>query len=184
MRYAFSSDLGWNTDVSTKHSLQLRVGLEICDFLEGKDIAETLARNQGLIRKDIQRIVIEEILPKVFADAGAVPVEGILKTNSHSRTKGHARVIERQSPQTADVEIHDKISVALDITTDRPVTALEALCGSNIAVANAITDDIMMHLVHQYFGVTNHNISTKSSLENGRLVEYEAKHEGDSDNRN
>jgi len=184
MRYSFDADLGWDKGVSTKHSVQLQMGLEIGEFLRGRDITATLATNQGIIRKEVQRIVIEEILPKVFSEAGARSVGGELNMDTHSRTKGHAKMIEHRTPEGIDVEVRDRLSIVLDITTDRPVTALEAMHGSNISLADAITNDIMMHLAHKYLGVTDHNISTNSSVRNGELVDYDAKHRGNGSDRN
>lgn len=184
MHYSFNSNLGWKNGVSTNHTVQLHMDLEIGEFLRGKNIVATLASNQGFIRKEIQRIVIEEILPKVFSEAGATPVEGRLKTDTHSRTKGHARMIEHRTPQGIEVEVRDSLSVVLDIIADRPVTALEALNGSHLSVADAITNDIMMHLAHQYFGVTDHDISTNSSVRDGQLVNHDAKHRGNNSDQN
>ncbi len=184
MRYSYHSNLSWDNNISTQHTIELDMDLVIGEFLNARDIATTLAMSQGLIRLEIQRIVIEQILPNVFFDVGATSVEGKLNTKTRSHTEGLASMIEHRTPQGIDVEIRDSLSVVFTITTDRPVTALEALCGSNIAVADAITNDIMMHLAIKYFGVTERDISTESSIRNGRLVDHDVRHKGDISGQN
>jgi hypothetical protein len=182
MRYEYDADLHWSKGISNSHKIDLAIGLQLAEFLTGKNIATELAMNQSNIRYEIKRVVVEEILPKMLSDIAASPVDGELKSSVHSTIKGNARTREIRTPQGIDLQVRDRMSITMNITTDRQVTALQALVGSNLIVAEAITNDIMMHLKHQYFGVTNHDISSRSSQSDGKLAKDTARHKGDAAN--
>ncbi|MBI2635854.1 hypothetical protein HYW84_00825 [Candidatus Peregrinibacteria bacterium] len=177
MRYKYDANLQWREGISNNHTIDLRIKMQLVEFLTGKNIAAALAMNQSNIRREIKRVLVEEILPEIFKNIGASPVE--LKYNLSSKIEGSAMAGESRTPQGIDVQIRDQTRLIMEITTDRQVTALQALAGISLNVADGITSHIMAHLMHKYLGVTNHDIRLSSSMSGGKLTEDSARHKGD-----
>jgi len=180
MKYKFSSDMGWQNGLANQHSIELDLDLSLTDFLKSKkNIAAELATSEVTLRKEIFQLAVGQIVPKILegTDLDWRLPSGKLNSKFHSDSHGEWQIGD-PTEQTS-VVIRDQMRIVLDVETDQPVNAMQALYASRDGLAGAITNTIIDALKCKYLGTTESDTHTSSQLSGDQVVDLEMRSKTD-----
>jgi hypothetical protein len=164
----------WDKRQDTNHKIELDLDVALTDFLHSKNIAAELTMKEKEIRKEIFLVVLNQILKKIVEDTGvSYDFEGQVHAKHHVDTHGHAS-FEKPKVEGETFVIRDRLKMVMNIETNRPLNAMQAIRASNHGIATAITDDILHHLKRKFLGITKSSTTTESEIdETGKLKQFD-----------
>lgn len=148
MKHEFRYKVNWPNGEANDHTINLDLDVTISDILRSnRNIKERLIADEQGIRAEIFRMVAEEIVPQIIEGTLVDTNQPIEHIKSSSKYKMHNES-EVGVPTRSDTSlfIRNRMRMVLDINTNHPVNAIQALHASRGGVAAEITTSIMRHL--------------------------------------
>ena len=186
MNYKFSSRMGWSNGKNTDHQIDLDLDLLVSDILQSNRNLETrLITSEQTIREEVFKLVAEEIVPKIIKDTGvdATQPEGHVKVKANSKIYNQATVAI-PTQQDTSLYIRDRMHVALHISTDRPLTAVQALAANKNGLAANITTEVMRLIKNAVLNVHEEETEHSSVMINNKAESITHKVKKSSSDRN
>jgi hypothetical protein len=186
MEYQAKSRLRWSNGEHTDHKIDLDLDLLVSDILKSStNIEARLQANEQGIREEIFQLVLAKILPRIIADTGvdSRQPEGNMSTKGHSSTESQAEVGKPTKKETS-LYIRDRIHMVLDLTTDRPVNAIQALYANRGGVASEISNEVMKMLKRSVLKTHDEETETSWSISDNQLKSLDHRAKKSSSERN
>jgi hypothetical protein len=170
--YAFDAE--WDKPgVDTNHKLDLQLDLTLSRLLEGRDLATELRLNEGSVRREIQKMAIEDLIPSIIRSSGKIGhlPEGTSRVKTNIDTNSKWKTSESNEARSS-LTYRSKMQIVLDMNTDRAMNAMQALNLSKPNLAANITDTVIADLKSKYFGTEKTQTRSETRTANGKLIDY------------
>ena len=180
MHINYSTHTEWPKTVANKHEIKLDLDLAVSNFIKTKNVAVELTTRETDFRREIHEIVVAQIIPEIVTQTGinGEPPEGRTKTKWNIDYKS-SREIEEPKKRDESLIVRSKLKMVLQLTSDRPVNAMQALYGARAGVAASIADDIIAGLKFKYLGIKSTKTHTKSHLSGDEVTDFSARNKAD-----
>lgn len=177
MKLTSDANLRWQPgSIGTNHALHLKLGVTASEILTAGDPALELATRSAAIRAEIATAFSDGHLPAILASTGEDTfVEGELETDT--ATQWQARTAVRAGG-VEGVSVDASMDIAIDIGTNRPVTAIQALAATRTAIAGNVAECLVGKLKQELLGIDATESTSTSRLEDGRTATYQARETG------
>ncbi len=177
MENKYKYNVKWDKghEKATDHKLNIDLDLALSNFIGSKNVAAELVRNEGKIRREIFELIVENLVPTIVSGTGhdgSMPM-GELRTKSKSNHESEWK-IEEPKIEGESIVFRNRMKIVMNIQTDRPVDAIQALQNSDHGLANIVTNDVIFSLKQRYLGVVHDKTHTKSQDRNDMVTGYDA----------
>lgn len=176
MNIQFKAHTLWPNAVRQNHSVNLDLDLAVSNFIRTKNVAVELATREQEFRKELHELIAAEIIPQIIAQTGITDVlpDGPLFTQCNVHTES-CRNVEEPQRLNESLTVRSKLHMVLNLASNRPVHAMQALYNSRGGVADNIADDIIGALKYTYLGITSSKTQTNFRFSGNEVTEFNAR---------
>lgn len=175
MHLSADSVLEWNKGTATTHHLDLQLALKATGVFTTRDPVLELATRTGTIRQELVGLLLRDHIPKMLAETGMdQSLPGRLKTKMTTEWNAKWKVAGTPSSSSLD----SRMTVAIEITSDRPVSAIQALANSRAVLADTIAEHVIAAFKQKLLGVTSTRSESEVELTSGGLDAYRHRETG------
>ncbi len=105
------------------------------------------------------------------AGGGDEPLSGSLSTEADIESNNRVA----STVEDGRLSARQEMSMAIDLETDRPVTAIEALRGAQAHVAENVAETLLGHLEGKYIGKERRGATAETETKDGQVVGYKSR---------